>query len=98
MVMSESLATQDVSPEWLLCCVAGPTLWAGYQLGAVVGGGFSSLIAAALLARAGTINAVATFVTVATALTLVASIIAAEIYRVPGRAAAAATVRPDDGR
>ena len=100
MVMSESLATRDVSPERLLRRVAGPTLSAGYQLGAVVGGGFSPLIAAALLAWAGAINAVATFVTVAEALTLVAIIIAAETYRVPGRAApaAAATVRLDDGR
>ncbi|MFR9805102.1 MFS transporter [Pseudonocardia sp. RS010] len=54
----------------------------GYQLGAVIGGGFSPLIAASLLAWAGTINAVATFVAVAALLTLVAIVTTREQYRV----------------
>ncbi|MBN9739243.1 MFS transporter [Pseudonocardia sp. P1] len=57
----------------------------GYQLGAVVGGGFSPLIAASLLAWTGTINAVAGFVAVAALLTLLAIVSTREHYRVDRR-------------
>lgn len=62
----------------------------GYQLGAVIGGGFAPLIAASLLAATGTINAVAGFVAVAAVLTLVSIVTTRENYR-PARAAASAS-------
>jgi MFS family permease len=60
----------------------------GYQLGAVVGGGFSPLIAASLLAWTGTINAVAAFVAVAAVLTIAAIVSTTEHYRPTERRAA----------
>ncbi|MEU7810902.1 MFS transporter [Pseudonocardia sp. NPDC049154] len=53
----------------------------GYQLGAVIGGGFAPLIAASLLAWSGTINAVAGFVALAAVLTLVSIVTTKESYR-----------------
>ncbi|HJT90699.1 MAG TPA: hypothetical protein VJ777_01985, partial [Mycobacterium sp.] len=53
----------------------------GYQIGAVVGGGFAPLIAASLLTWTGTINAVAAFVAAAAILTLAAIISTTEHYR-----------------
>ncbi|GAA3238266.1 MFS transporter [Pseudonocardia petroleophila] len=61
----------------------------GYQLGAVVGGGFAPLIAASLLAATGTINAVAAFVAVAAVLTLVSIVTTKESYRPVPRPGAA---------
>ncbi len=55
----------------------------GYQLAAVVGGGFAPLIAASLLAATGTILSVAAYVTVAAIITLVAVLATKETYR-PG--------------
>jgi metabolite-proton symporter len=57
----------------------------GYQLGAVIGGGFAPLIAASLLAYTGTIYSVAGFIVLAAVLTLVAIITTKESYR-PARA------------
>jgi hypothetical protein len=51
-------------------CYSGATI--GYQIGAVVGGGLSPLIAASLPGWTGTINAVAAFVAVAAVLTIAA--------------------------
>ncbi len=64
----------------------------GYQLGAVVGGGFAPLIAASLLAWSGTINAVAAFVAIAAVLTLVSIATTKEHYR-PASVAAADPAR-----
>ncbi|RZT85336.1 metabolite-proton symporter [Pseudonocardia sediminis] len=55
----------------------------GYQLAAVVGGGFAPLIAASLLAATGTILSVAAYITVAAVITLVAVLVTKETYR-PG--------------
>ncbi|TCK24881.1 MFS transporter [Pseudonocardia endophytica] len=55
----------------------------GYQLAAVVGGGFAPLIAASLLAATGTILSVAVYVTVAALITLGAVLATKETYR-PG--------------
>ncbi|SDG18857.1 MFS transporter [Klenkia brasiliensis] len=57
----------------------------GYQLGAVVGGGFTPLIATALVAWTGSVYSVATFVVLAGLLTLWAVVTTAETYRVPSR-------------
>jgi metabolite-proton symporter len=68
----------------------------GYQLGAVIGGGFAPLIAASLLAWSGSINAVAAFVAVAAVLTLVSIATTKEHYRPAG--AAASTPASDPAR
>ena len=52
----------------------------GYQLAAVVGGGFAPLIAASLLAATGTILSVAAYVTVAALITLGAVLVTPETY------------------
>lgn len=55
----------------------------GYQLGAVVGGGFTPLIATALVAWTGSLYSVAAFVVLAGLLTLWAIITTTETYRTP---------------
>ncbi len=61
----------------------------GYQLAAVIGGGFAPLIAASLMAGTGTVNSVATYVAVAGVISVVAVATTHESYRPPARQKAA---------
>ncbi len=63
----------------------------GYQLAAVIGGGFAPLIAASLMAGTGTVHSVAAYVAVAGVISVIAVATTHESYRPPARKKATVT-------